>query len=190
MPSGGMNDRQEAKGAKGLRPEPGERLDDLARRVIGAAIEVHRHLGPGFSEAVYEEALAVELELREVPFVRQPPVQIRYKGRLVGQGRPDFLIGGALVVEIKAVAALAPVHQAQLISYLKAFGTQLGLLLNFKETAMRHGIRRVVWTSTLEREQKTSQMNKRHETDGGFIVPSGDAPVSLQVVKEDFDAVS
>jgi GxxExxY protein len=76
-----MYDRQEAKGAKGTRPEPNERLDDVARRVIGAAIEVHRHLGPGFSESVYEEALAIEFELRGIPFARQPALRARYKGR-------------------------------------------------------------------------------------------------------------
>ena len=138
-----MNDRQEAKDAKGARAEPTERLDDLARRVIGAAIEVHRHLGPGFSEQVYEEALALELELRNVPFVRQPPVEVLYKGHVVGHGRPDFVVGGVLVVEIKAVASLGPAHNAQLISYLKALPSQLGLLLNFKETTLRRGIKRV-----------------------------------------------
>ena len=127
-----MDDRQEAKGAKSCK-EPSERLDDVARRVIGAAIEVHRHLGPGFSEGVYEEALAIEFELRGVPFVRQPTVEVVYKGHSVGHGRPDFIVGGHLVVEIKAIPALGPAHQAQVISYLRALRSELGLLLNFKE---------------------------------------------------------
>lgn len=137
-------DRQEAKIAKGRCEEPGERFDALARRVIGAAIEVHRHLGPGFSESVYEQALAVEFKLREIPFAQQPEIQVCYKGQIVGHGRPDFIADNLLVVEIKAVAALTPIHQAQVISYLKALESHLGLLLNFKEVTMRQGIKRVV----------------------------------------------
>ena len=75
-----MDNRQDAKAAKNSKGEPSERLDDLAHRVIGAAIEVHRHLGPGFAEGIYEQALTVELELRGIAFVRQPPVEIYYKG--------------------------------------------------------------------------------------------------------------
>lgn len=189
---GGMNDRQEAKYAKEGRCEPGERLDDLARRVIGAAIEVHRHLGPGFSEQVYEEALAVELTLRRVPHVRQPPIEVRYKGHVVGHGRPDFVVGSALVVEIKAVAALGPAHNAQLISYLKAFPSQLGLLLNFKETTLRRGIKRVVWTHRpgSERQQHADQVDKSHEANEGLVVARRNSSISLQVVKEDFDAIA
>jgi hypothetical protein len=79
----GMFDRQEAKDAKGALCEPGERLDNLAHQVIGAAIEVHRHLGPGFSERLYEEALAMEFEARGIPFERQPAIRVHYKGRVV-----------------------------------------------------------------------------------------------------------
>ena len=96
-----MGNRQETKAAKGYVLEPEEEVDDLARRVIGA--EVHRHLGPGFPESVYEEALAVEFSLRRIPFVRQPAVEVTYKGVDVGQGRPDFIVGDRLIVEIKAV---------------------------------------------------------------------------------------
>ena len=131
-----MIDRQ---GAKAPRPlfEPTAALDDLSFRVIGAAIEVHRHLGPGFSEAVYEEALAIEFQLREIPFSRQCALPVRYEGREVGEGRADFVVGRALVVEIKAVQGLSDVHAAQVISYLKAGDFRLGLLLNFREAAMR-----------------------------------------------------
>lgn len=188
-----MEDRQEAKNAKGARKEPGERLDDLARRVIGAAIEVHRHLGPGFSEAVYEEALAVELELRGIPFTRQPPVRVQYKGRTVGQGRPDFLIGELLVVEIKAATTLAAVHQAQVISYLRALGTGLGLLLNFREYSMRAGIKRVVWSQqqlALQSEQDADDVDETHEGRDALVVARRDTPVALEVVEEDFDAIA
>ena len=103
-----MNNRQDAKIAKEKPKEPSSRLDDFARRVIGAAIEVHRHLGPGFSEVIYEEALAVEFHLRQIPFERQPSVKVTYKGHLVGNGRPDFIVGRSLVVEVKAVTQLLP----------------------------------------------------------------------------------
>ena len=137
--------RQEPKDAKDLFIEPPAHLDAIARRVIGAAIEVHRHLGPGFLEAVYEEALAVELTLREIPFRRQRPLSVGYKGHDVGEGRPDFIVEDQLVVEVKAVASLAPIHKAQVISYLKAADQQLGLLLNFKTYVLKDGgIRRVV----------------------------------------------
>src|SRR5512134_2947555 len=97
--------------------EPGAKLDQLAHAVIGAAIEVHRLLGPGYVEAVYEEALCVELRLRGIPFMRQVTVPVDYKGHPVGEGRLDLLVGDLLVVELKAVEALAPVHSAQVISY-------------------------------------------------------------------------
>ena len=97
-----MTNRQEAKHAKRLFPEPSRELDELARRVIGAAIEVHRELGPGFLESVYEEALAVELVLREIPAEQQARVRVLYKGHEAGEGRVDFLVGGALVVETTA----------------------------------------------------------------------------------------
>jgi GxxExxY protein len=186
-----MRNRQEAEAAKSSRVEPSERLDDFARRVIGAAIEVHRHLGPGFSEGVYEEALAVELKLRGIPFVRQPAVEVQYKGHRVGIGRPDFLVGDILVVELKAITALTPSHQAQVISYLKSMRTQLGLLLNFKEAMMRNGIRRVVWTRAPSyRQHQTSDVNKSHEASERLVVSGCDTPVALEVVEEDLDSIA
>lgn len=124
--------------------EPGERLDRLATVVIDSALEVHKTLGPGFLESGYEEALAVELKRRSVPFERQVAVDIDYKGECVGQGRLDFLVGGELVVELKSVEALADVHVAQVISYLKAFKHTLGLLITFNVRLLRTGVRRVV----------------------------------------------
>ena len=128
------------------RKEPSLELDDLARAVIGAAIEVHKLLGPGFLESVYEEALCVELRLRGIPFVRQAPIAVHYKGQRVGENRVDILVGGVLIVELKTVDALAPVHHTQVLSYLKATGCQLGLLINFNAFLISSGIKRVVLT--------------------------------------------
>jgi GxxExxY protein len=124
--------------------EPDPESDDLAHAVIGAAIEVHRHLGPGFLEAVYEEALCLELRLRAVPFERQKPIKVEYKGHYVGEGRLDLLVGDRLVVELKAVKHVPPIDQARVISYLKATGHHLGLLLNFHVPALKDGIQRLV----------------------------------------------
>src|SRR5262245_30369798 len=134
--------RQDAESAK--RREPGPELDQLASTVIGAAIEVHRVLGPGFLESVYEEALAVELKLRGIPFGRQVPVAVDYKGHRVGEGYLDLLIKEELVIELKAVEALAPVHTAQVISYLKTTGLLLGLLINFNVPVLKNGLKRII----------------------------------------------
>lgn len=133
--------RQDAKVA---RIEPNKRLDRLARAVIGAAIEVHRHLGPGYLESVYEEAMVVELALRGIPFERQKPVSVSYKGHDIGEGRVDLLVGSELLVELKAIDALGPIHKAQVISYLKVMGLHLGLLINFNVPVLRAGIQRIV----------------------------------------------
>jgi GxxExxY protein len=143
--------RQDAKSAKrvemeGVRTEPGAEVDSLANAVIGAAIEVHRTLGPGYSELVYEEALCVELRLRDIPFVRQAPVAVQYKGYEVGEGRLDLLVGRLLIVELKVVEALGPVHSAQMLSYLKATALELGLLINFSVSVLKNGIKRIVLT--------------------------------------------
>ena len=121
-----------------------DRIERLAYMTIGAAIEVHRHLGPGFLESVYEAALAVELASRGIACQRQVIVEVNYKGIPVGEGRLDLLVDGALIVELKAVDALLPIHKAQLLSYLKAFKQPLGLLINFKVPVLRHGIHRVI----------------------------------------------
>lgn len=129
--------------------ESSKKIDELADAVIGAAIEVHRVLGPGCLEGVYEEALAVELGLRNVPFERQKELYLNYKGHSVGESRLDFLVGGLLVVELKAVDALAPIHTLQVISYLKAVGSPLGLLINFNVPVLKSGIQRIVLSSPL-----------------------------------------
>src|SRR5258706_7366009 len=136
-----MMNRQDAKDAK-IEPEEG--LDRLAHLVIGAAIEVHRILGPGFLESVYEEALCVELGLRGVRYEKQVPVAVDYKGSSVGESRLDLLVEGVLIVELKAVEAFAPIQTAQVISYLKATGRKLGLLINFNVSILKEGIKRIV----------------------------------------------
>lgn len=130
--------------------EPTESLNALSGAVIGAAIEVHRRLGPGILESVYEQALCVELRHREIPFVRQAPFQVRYRDVVVGESRLDLVVGGQIVVELKAVDQFLPIHQAQLLSYLKATGLPLGLLINFKVMYLADkGIKRVVRTDPL-----------------------------------------
>ena len=136
--------RQDAKPAK---EEPDHELDLLANTAIGAAIEVHRHLGPGYLESIYEEALAIEFRLRNLPFERQHPIGVAYKNVVVGQSRLDFLVGLRLVVEIKAVEHLLPVHRAQVISYLKATNCRLGLLINFHVATLARGVKRIVCTN-------------------------------------------
>jgi GxxExxY protein len=133
------------QGAKKMeRREPSKKLDQLVHDVIGAAIEVHRMLGPGFLESVYEEALCVELKLRGIPFERQVNHGVDYKGHHVGDGRLDLLIDKTLIVELKAVEELVPIHTAQVISYLKGTGYRLGLLINFNVPVLKEGIRRVI----------------------------------------------
>lgn len=124
--------------------EPDASTDALAHAVIGAALEVHRHLGPGFLEEVYEEALCLELRLRQIPFERQKLVRVDYKGDYKGEGRLDLLVADRLVVELKAVKDFAPIHKAKVISYLKASGCHLALLINFHVPLLRDGIQRVV----------------------------------------------
>jgi GxxExxY protein len=139
--------RQDAKGAKESRVvEPSAELDALAHRVIGGAIEVHRLLGPGFLESVYEEALCVEFALRDIRFVRQVPIGVAYKGKMVGEARLDLLVADSLVVELKAVESIAPIHVAQVLSYLKATGLRLGLLISFNVSVLQRGIKRIVQT--------------------------------------------
>ena len=124
--------------------EPSEEVDRLATLVIGCAIEVHRHLGPGYVEEVYEEALCEELRLSRILFQQQAPFAVHYKGKKVGEGRLDLLVGGQLLVELKAVTALAPVHHAQAKSYLKATSLQLALLINFNVPILKEGVKRIV----------------------------------------------
>ena len=128
--------------------EPVKRVDELARAVIGAAIEVHRHLGPGFLEGLYEEALSLELADAGIAFERQKEIGVVYKGRTIGKHRLDLLVDGNLIVELKTVDELADIHKAQVISYLKATGFPLGLLINFNVPVLRSGIQRIVYSES------------------------------------------
>ncbi|MBI3538584.1 MAG: GxxExxY protein [Chloroflexi bacterium] len=126
--------------------EPDKELDLLASRVIDAAFQVHRTLGPGFLESVYEEALCIELKARGNSFVRQKEFAVTYGIQKIGTGRIDLLVEEKLIVELKAVDALVPIHTAQVISYLKASGLHLGLLINFNVPLLKEGIKRIVFT--------------------------------------------
>lgn len=125
-----------------------EQINDLTETVIGAAIEVHRNLGPGFIESTYHRALEIELEIRDLVYESEKPVALEYKGRPIGEGRLDLLIDKKVVIELKAVDKIAPIHQAQVISYLKATKLQVGLLINFNTEVLRDGIKRVVLTQS------------------------------------------
>ena len=127
--------------------QPTPRQEELAKQFIDAAIEVHRNLGPGYDEMVYENALAVELDLRGIPFNRQKTIQVFYKGVLVGEGRLDLLLDNELIVELKAVDELNQKHLAQVISYLKATELPLGILVNFHVALLKNGLKRVVYTN-------------------------------------------
>jgi GxxExxY protein len=117
--------------------------DDLTEKIIGAAIEVHRLIGPGLLESIYEEALCVELQLRGISFQRQVEVDIDYKGHIIKGQRIDLLVAGEVIVELKAVAHLPEVAVAQTLSYLKATGLKRALLINFGERKLVNGVKRI-----------------------------------------------
>ena len=117
---------------------------ELTRRIIQAAIEVHRLLGPGYLESIYGDALTYEFNLCDIPFEREKAIQVKYKGVIVGEHRLDFLVAGQVVVELKGVSRFHEAFRAQVISYLKATGLKVGLILNFGMPTMKEGITRVV----------------------------------------------
>ena len=118
--------------------------DPVSGIIIGAAIDVHRALGPGLLESAYEACLAYELVERGMQVERQKELPVTYKEVNLDVGyRLDLVVNGVVVVELKAVNRLAPIHQAQLLSYLKLSGLKLGLLINFNETVLKNGIRRL-----------------------------------------------
>ena len=124
--------------------EPDAELDALARGVIGAAIEVHRQLCAGLDEAMYEAAMCIEMRHRGIPFDRQVSISVQYKGEFIGKRQIDLLVGGRLIVELKAVDQLGAIHTAQVITYLKITGLQLALIINFKTAILRDGIKRII----------------------------------------------
>jgi GxxExxY protein len=119
--------------------------DPRTEAIIGAAIEVHRELGPGLLESIYEECLCRELRSRGTPFARQVPLPITYKGeRLDCEYRVDLLVADEVVVELKAVERLLPIHEAQLLSYMKLLNKRIGLLIDFCVPVLKDGVRRRV----------------------------------------------
>jgi len=121
------------------------KTNEITGAIIGAAIEVHRQLGPGLLESAYLECLCRELILRRIPFEREKPLPLEYKGVHLQCGfRLDLLVAGSVVVEIKSVEALAPVHDAQLLTYLRLGGWRIGLLINFNVAVLKNGIHRKI----------------------------------------------
>jgi GxxExxY protein len=117
---------------------------DVTDRIIACAIEVHRHLGPGLLESVYEPAMCFELKDAGLSFHRQVGVPVNYKGELIAEHRPDLVVSDLVVVEIKSVERFKPVFVAQMLTYLEITGLRVGLILNFNRALMRDGIKRVM----------------------------------------------
>ncbi len=117
--------------------------DPLTEKVIGAAIEVHRALGPGLLESIYEEALCFEFQLQGIPFQRQVELDVNYKGHVIKWQRDDLLVDKELVVELKSVSSLPEVATAQVLSYLKATGLKRALLINFGVPKLVEGVKRI-----------------------------------------------
>jgi len=124
---------------------PMNKTNEITGAIIGAAIEVHRQLGPGLLESAYRECLSRELIFRRIPFEREKPLPLEYKGVHLEAGyRLDLLVAGCVVVEIKSVEILAPVHDAQLLTYLRLGGWRVGLLINFNVAILKNGIHRKI----------------------------------------------
>ena len=119
--------------------------EELTKEIIGAAIEVHRYWGPGLVESIYEKSLAVELEKRSIPFQRQLKLELNYKGVVLDEEfRLDLIIGDKVVVELKVVRELAPIFDAQLLTYMRLTKCRVGLLMNFNVPVLKEGIKRLV----------------------------------------------
>ncbi len=117
----------------------------MSKEIIGAAIEVHRHLGPGLLELAYEECLCKELEIRDIAFERQKPLPVAYKGIALDCGyKLDVVVEGKVILELKSVNKFEPIHDAQLLTYLKLADLKLGILINFNVPVLKDGIKRIV----------------------------------------------
>lgn len=136
-----------------MKPEPqspkrtsqqGFPLKDLTERIIACAIEVHKTLGPGLLESVYEEALAEEFTLRGVAFYKQKEISLKYKGKEIGKHRIDYLIENEVIVELKAVENMNRIYEAQILTYLKAMEKRVGLLINFNVERLKDGVKRLI----------------------------------------------
>jgi len=120
-------------------------INKTTEAIIGAAIEVHRHLGPGLLESAYQECLCEELGLRKIPFKRQILLPVIYKSKKLDVGyRIDLLVNDEVIVELKTVEAMLPIHEAQALTYMRLGGWQVGLILNFNVTVLKNGIKRLV----------------------------------------------
>ena len=119
-------------------------IDGLTEQIIGCAIEVHRHVGPGLLEATYESAICVELEEAGLKYRRQANFPIEYKGRVIGDYRLDLIVEDKVIVEVKSVERFDPVFEAQVLTYLKVTGMKIGLLINFNSRLLRDGIKRYI----------------------------------------------
>ena len=120
-------------------------IDSLTQKIIGAAIEVHRTLGPGLLESAYETCLCHELKLRKIPFERQKELLVVYKGMQLDCGyRLDILVADTVVLELKAIDRFDPIHEAQMLSYLRLGGWKIGLLMNFHVPILKRGLKRIV----------------------------------------------
>ncbi|MFG0248163.1 MAG: GxxExxY protein [Phycisphaeraceae bacterium JB051] len=118
--------------------------ENLAKAVVDTAIEVHRTLGPGFLESIYESALCSEFNARKIPHVKQAVFPVMYKNQIIGEQRFDLVVDHKIIIELKAVECLTKTHSAQLISYLKATKIRLGFLINFNEVKLKDGLKRIV----------------------------------------------
>lgn len=107
------------------------KYEDITRKIIGAAMQVHRHLGNGFQEVIYQRALAIEMNLSELHFLREQEMSIFYKGEMVGVRRVDFFVENNIMVELKALTKIEDVHVAQAMNYCEAYNVEIGLLINF-----------------------------------------------------------
>lgn len=119
--------------------------NDISGKIIGAAIEVHKKLGPGLLESAYEECLCCEMQLRGIEFKRQVPLSLNYKGMVLDCGyRLDLLVEDKVIVELKSIEGLEPIHEAQMLTYLKLRNAWLGLIINFNVIMLKDGVRRLV----------------------------------------------
>ena len=116
----------------------------LTEQIIACAIEVHKHLGPGLLESVYESALCIELATAGLSLKRQVRIPLHYKGILISEHRPDLIVDERVIVEVKSVERFDPVHMAQVLTYLRVAGLRTGLLVNFNSALLKHGIKRVL----------------------------------------------
>ena len=132
------------QGTAAVAVKESEALKRVTERIIGCAIEVHRQLGPGLLEGTYEAALCIELQIAGLNFVRQPVFPVVYKGQVIGEYRLDLIVEDTVILEIKSVERFDPIFEAQVLTYLRVTGKEIGLLMNFNSRLLRDGIKRYV----------------------------------------------